>query len=103
MSRPLHPTLAEAAAAVLGTADARAKAEAGRAAARQWRAGAIVAIGDAGAPARPARPPRPELKPPREMPKRRAAGTRETRVALLHAVAHIELNAVDLAWDIVAR
>ncbi len=103
MSRPPHPTLAEAAAAVLGAAEARTKAEASRAAAHNWRAGAIVAIGDGAAPERPARPPRPELKPPREMPKRRAAGTRETRVALLHAVAHIELNAIDLAWDIVAR
>src|SRR5207302_6361780 len=25
------------------------------------------------------------------------------RVALLHALAHIELNAIDLAWDLVAR
>ena len=25
------------------------------------------------------------------------------RFALLHAIAHIELNAIDLAWDIVAR
>jgi len=36
------------------------------------------------------------------MPKRRA-GAPEGRVALLHALAHIELNAVDLAWDIIAR
>ncbi len=37
------------------------------------------------------------------MPKRRAGGERESRVALLHALAHIELNAIDLAWDLVAR
>lgn len=37
------------------------------------------------------------------MPKRRAAGSREGRIALLHALAHIELNAIDLAWDIIAR
>jgi uncharacterized ferritin-like protein (DUF455 family) len=97
------PGLAAAAASVLGTADARAKAEASRAAAARWRAGGIAAIGRPAAPERPARPQHPELKAPREMPKRRAAGTRETRVALLHAVAHIELNAIDLAWDIVAR
>jgi uncharacterized ferritin-like protein (DUF455 family) len=104
MSVPSPPTgLAAAAASVLGTADARAKAEASRAAAARWRAGGIAAIGTATAPERPARPPRPELKAPREMPRRRAAGTTETRVALLHAVAHIELNAIDLAWDIVAR
>ena len=100
---PFPIALAAAAAAVLGTADARAKAAASRAAARRWRAGEIAAIGSAAAPERPARPPRPELKPPRDMPKRRAAGTQETRTALLHAVAHIELNAIDLAWDMVAR
>jgi len=101
MSSPM--ALTDAAAVVLGTADARAKAEASRAAARRWRAGEIAAVGAAAAPERPARPPRPELKLPRDMPKRRGAGTNETRVALLHAVAHIELNAIDLAWDIVAR
>ncbi len=103
MNRSEHPTLAALAAAVLATADARAKAAASRAAAARWQAGAIAAIGAGDAPERPARPPRPELRPPRDMAKRRAAGTKETRIALLHAVAHIELNAVDLAWDIVAR
>jgi len=100
---PIPTALAAAAAAVLNTADARAKAAASRAAAARWRAGEIAAIGAAKAPDRPARPARPELKLPREMPKRRGAGTRESRIALLHAVAHIELNAIDLAWDIVAR
>lgn len=37
------------------------------------------------------------------MPKRRKAGSPAGRTALLHALAHIELNAIDLAWDIVAR
>ena len=37
------------------------------------------------------------------MPKRRAGGSHSGRVALLHALAHIELNAIDLAWDVVAR
>jgi uncharacterized ferritin-like protein (DUF455 family) len=37
------------------------------------------------------------------MPKRRAGGERASRVALLHAIAHIELNAIDLAWDMIAR
>jgi uncharacterized ferritin-like protein (DUF455 family) len=103
MTDPRPPTtLAEAAAAVLQTADARAKASASRAAAAWWRA-ASAEIGSTSVPERPGRPARPELKPPREMPKRRAAGTVASRIALLHAVAHIELNAIDLAWDIVAR
>jgi len=29
-------------------------------------------------------------------------GSKEGRNALLHAVAHIELNAVDLHWDLIA-
>jgi uncharacterized ferritin-like protein (DUF455 family) len=36
------------------------------------------------------------------MPKRSLA-TQAGRVAFCHAIAHIELNAVDLAWDIVGR
>ncbi len=43
------------------------------------------------------------LLPPKEMPKRRALGSTAGRIALIHALAHIELNAIDLAWDLVAR
>jgi uncharacterized ferritin-like protein (DUF455 family) len=39
---------------------------------------------------------------PRDVPRRRP-GSPAGRLALLHAVAHIELNAVDLHWDIIAR
>jgi uncharacterized ferritin-like protein (DUF455 family) len=60
-------------------------------------------IGAVVPPLRPARPRRPELRPPRDMPKRRNFGSPAGRRALLHAVAHIELNAIDLAWDIIAR
>jgi uncharacterized ferritin-like protein (DUF455 family) len=60
-------------------------------------------VGDCAPPMCPARPVRPELLPPRAMPKRRNFGSRAGRTALLHALAHIELNAVDLAWDIIAR
>jgi uncharacterized ferritin-like protein (DUF455 family) len=37
------------------------------------------------------------------MPKRKKAQSPAARAALLHALAHIELNAIDLAWDVVAR
>jgi uncharacterized ferritin-like protein (DUF455 family) len=37
------------------------------------------------------------------MPRRRNFGSPAGRIALLHALAHIELNAIDLAWDIIAR
>jgi uncharacterized ferritin-like protein (DUF455 family) len=60
-------------------------------------------VGCAMPPPRPARPERPALLPPRDMPKRRNFGSQSGRIALLHALAHIELNAIDLAWDLVAR
>jgi uncharacterized ferritin-like protein (DUF455 family) len=60
-------------------------------------------VGLAVAPKRPARPQRPLLFPPRDMPKRRNFGSAAGRIALIHALAHIELNAIDLGWDIVAR
>ncbi|AOG08308.1 MULTISPECIES: ferritin-like domain-containing protein [unclassified Agrobacterium] len=53
-------------------------------------------------PDRPGRPAKPELVPPKAVGKR-SLHTLPGRVALLHALAHIELNAVDLALDIVAR
>jgi uncharacterized ferritin-like protein (DUF455 family) len=62
-----------------------------------------MVLGRAMPPARPARPERPLLRPPKEMPKRRAFGSPAGRVALIHALAHIELNAIDLAWDLAAR
>ena len=50
----------------------------------------------------PGRPPRPELVNPRAL-SRRGMGTAAGRAALVHAVAHIEFNAINLAWDAVAR
>jgi len=62
-----------------------------------------MALGRAVPPPRPARPGRPLLRPPKDMPKRRAFGSWAGRIALVHALAHIELNAIDLGWDLVAR
>lgn len=99
-------TLAEMAVEVLTTADGREKTRISRAHAARWReargGGDPIPVGSAAPPLRPARPDRPELLSPRDVPRRRP-GTPEGRIALLHAVAHIELNAVDLHWDIVAR
>lgn len=53
-------------------------------------------------PARPGRPERPLLLAPRDMPKRKLTG-KAGRLALIHSLAHIELNAVDLTWDLVGR
>jgi uncharacterized ferritin-like protein (DUF455 family) len=50
----------------------------------------------------PGRPARPLLVAPARVP-RRGTGTLEGRAALLHAIAHIEFNAINLALDAVAR
>ena len=98
--------LAEQAEAVLRCADGREKTALSREFAARWQAararGETPPVGRADPPDHPARPARPELLSPREVPRRRP-GTPEGRIALLHAVAHIELNAVDLHWDIIAR
>lgn len=50
----------------------------------------------------PGMPELPRLVEPQQM-KRRGTGTQEGRVALLHALAHIEFNAINLALDAVYR
>ncbi len=99
-------SLAQRAVQVLNTADGRAKTALSRAHAADWfaarAAGAPLPLGRAAAPDRPARPEKPDLLDPRDVPRRRH-GSPAGRIALLHAVAHIELNAVDLHWDIIAR
>lgn len=95
--------IAAVARAVLLTADARAKAAAGRTAAASWRAGDLSMPTAVDLPDRPSRPAEPALLPPRGVKKRRITEAPAGRIALLHALAHIELNAVDLSWDAVAR
>ncbi len=91
---------------VLTTADATVKTTLSRQYAAAWQAarsaGAPPPLGQASPPLQPARPTQPELLDPRDVPRRRP-GTQAGRIAILHAIAHIELNAVDLHWDIIAR
>lgn len=69
-----------------------------------WASGHLQCLPDA--PPRsvevPGRPERPRLVAPRELP-RRKPGSPRGRATLLHALAHIEFNAVNLAWDAVYR
>lgn len=95
-------TLSDAAVAVLTAAEPAEKCRLTRAHAADWREGRITEIGDTLPPTRPARPSRPQLLPPKDMPRRSYGGERG-RIGLIHALAHIELNAIDLGWDIVAR
>lgn len=96
-------TLSNCALRVLNTPDPHEKCRLTRDFAKQWFAHDIHDIGQEALPDMPARPDKPELRHPYDMPKRAKAGSKKMKVALLHALAHIELNAVDLAWDVMAR
>ena len=91
---------------VLQTADGREKTALSKQYAELWFAARDandrIPVGTASPPDQPAHPAKPDLLSPRDVPKRKP-GTAKGRIALLHAVAHIELNAVDLHWDIIAR
>jgi len=50
----------------------------------------------------PGRPEKPDLVMPGNVPRRRL-GTQAGLAALIHAIAHIEFNAINLAWDAVYR
>ena len=97
-------TLRSGAVAAIGSADLDAKTALTQEASRRWhkRTLSLRSRLDPPPPERPGRPERPELLPPR-MVKKRKLNTLSGRIALLHAIAHIELNAIDLALDIVAR
>lgn len=98
-------SLTAAAGAVLAAADPVDKIGLTRAAAQAWAEGGLPVGHVIGAmlPDRPARPAVPVLVSPSAMPHRRLTRGVRGRVTLLHALAHIELNAIDLAWDIIAR
>lgn len=89
----------------LDLADPAEKVAATQAAVAAFRRGALAI--PAGAPpplpfGDPGRPARPLLVHPREL-KQRGLGSAEGRAAFLHAIAHIEFNAINLAWDAVYR
>ncbi|HNA67140.1 MAG TPA: ferritin-like domain-containing protein [Rhodocyclaceae bacterium] len=70
--------------------------QAGRLPAADGRDAPVLAVPDAGRPARPA------LLPHTDLPRRKPT-TPEGHAALLHAIAHIEFNAINLALDCVYR
>ena len=96
-------SVAAAIRAALLTADPRAKVMAARKVARDWRLGRLGFIFDVEMPDHPARPALPLLLPPNRMPKRGRGGSEKGRIALWHALAHIEFSAIDLALDAAGR
>ena len=95
--------LDEAIRAALLTPHPRAKAMAARDVTRRWRLGQLAPRLELAMPDQPAWPASPELLPPNRMPKRGRGGSDRARIALWHALAHIEFVAIDLALDIVGR
>ena len=99
------PCLFDAARGCLEAAAPEDKVSRTFAAAEAFATGALTTEPDVPPPEpirMPGRPPRPALVHPRNLP-RRGFGTREGLAAFVHAVAHIEFNAIDLAWDAVYR
>ncbi|MBP1875295.1 hypothetical protein LPJGGPFB_02331 [Ensifer adhaerens] len=101
---PTFHSLRGAAVEAISAADLDVKTELAQEAARRWqrRALSLRSPLDRPVPLRPGRPEKPLLTPPTQV-KKRSLGSLKGRIALLHSIAHIELNAVDLALDIVAR
>jgi len=103
---PLSPisTLRAGAIAAISAADLDRKVALTRDTHRLWNARVFSLRSplDPEPPLRPGRPEKPALISPGKM-KKRSLHTQSGRIALLHAICHIELNAVDLALDIVAR
>jgi len=86
--------------------DSAAKVEGVGALGRAWHAGqlaldrsAALSVAESVVPGRPAHP---ELVPPGQV-KSRSMRTEEGRAALIHALAHIEFNAINLALDVIWR
>ncbi len=95
-------SLADAAVHVLNTPDPATKVELTQTYALLWKRGKITEIGESAAPDQPPLPSRPKLMLPKDMPKR-PKGSLEGRIAFVHAIAHIEFIAINLAWDLIAR
>ena len=100
---PHQSTLSSAIVIALETANPHEKALATRDVVAAWRANQFTELGHTPPPDRPARPAKPTLLPPRGVPRRRITAGSAGRIALLHAIAHIELNAIDLALDMASR
>ena len=95
-------TLTEAACCIINEPDPNAKVELTRSFAASWTSRLAADIGTHFPPDRPARSDLPKLKHPSDMPRRRKIGIQGKR-AFIHSINHIELNAIDLPWDIIFR
>lgn len=98
-------SLFAAARECLNVADPDAKLAITRAALQAFAHDELVIDGEATPPTPigdPGRPERPRLVHPRNVA-HRGLGSPQGRAAFIHAIAHIEFNAINLAWDAVYR
>lgn len=100
----LPASLVDGALEALNCCDVNEKAALASQTARLWqeRKLSLRRNSNISIPDRPGRPEKPELLPPSAMKKRRLT-SEKGRISLIHAIAHIELNAIDLALDIIVR
>ncbi len=105
VSNAMLTELRQAALACLAEPDAVVKADMTRKLAAAWQHGEVGLDAEQVLTASmsiPGRPDKPDLVAPKLL-KRRAMTTPEGRAALIHALAHIEFNAINLALDAVWR
>ena len=88
----------------LRLSDPDEKVKLSRKTAQQWRTGelSLISEGEIDVIAEPGHPEKPHLVAPRQL-HRRGLHTPEGHGALIHSIAHIEFNAINLAWDAVTR
>jgi uncharacterized ferritin-like protein (DUF455 family) len=96
-------TIGDAANAVLNTISAAKKADIGLEVYDMWAANRLSFDFPIPPPPNPARPEKPELVWPTKVPRRGISQDQNARSSTLHALLHIELNAIDLAFDIISR
>ena len=96
--------LFELAHACLQCFDSEEKVKVTRDTWKQWQAGMLPRLrgGDPEPIGEPGRPERPRLVAPKDL-HRRSLHTPEGHAALIHSIAHIEFNAINLALDAVYR
>jgi len=96
--------LFECARGCIAAVDVEEKLRLTRRCAQDWGEGRLVIAATTGPEpiGEPGRPERPRLVHPSQV-KTRKLTTREGRASFLHALTHIEFNAINLAWDAVYR
>jgi uncharacterized ferritin-like protein (DUF455 family) len=104
MNEVIHENLFSAARACIDACDPEVKVTLTQEMAALWREGklSLDSMDEVEEIPAPGRPDRPRLVPPAKVPRRRLH-SEQGRPALVHAITHIEFNAINLAWDAVYR